>query len=184
MPQCEQSDSAALYGLGLLDEADSRAFEQHLSSCPPCASEVRESSGLAVELAHTLPPAAPPPHLRTRVLREAVLPRGVLALTRGLHRNWESTPYEGVEMAKLYEDRARGELASLVRLAPGAKYPSHDHASLEHCYVIEGDLVFEDHTLNAGDYSAGAPERVHTAATTTHGCLLFIVHNLRDQVHA
>jgi hypothetical protein len=49
--------------------------------------------------------------------------------------------------------------------------------------VIEGDLVFEDHTLYAGDYAAGSPDRDHTAATTKNGCLLFIVHNSADQVH-
>ena len=87
-------------------------------------------------------------------------------------------------MARLYEDPIRGELSSLVRMLPGARYPSHRHASLEHCYVIEGDLVFEDHTLLAGDYSAGTPDKEHTAATTKNGCLLFIVHNTQDRVYA
>jgi anti-sigma factor ChrR (cupin superfamily) len=113
-----------------------------------------------------------------------VLPRGVVALVRGQQMNWQPTPFAGVSTARLYEDPIRGELASLVRLTPGAHYPSHHHASLEHCYVIEGDLVFEDHTLVAGDYSAGSPGRDHASATTTQGCLLFIVHNLGDQMHA
>jgi anti-sigma factor ChrR (cupin superfamily) len=113
-----------------------------------------------------------------------MLPRGVVALARRSQMTWQSTPFDGVSMARLYEDPVRGELASLVRMAPGAKYPPHNHACLEHCYVIEGDLVFEDHTLFAGDYSAGGADDDHTAATTTGGCLLFIVHNLRDHVYA
>jgi anti-sigma factor ChrR (cupin superfamily) len=87
-------------------------------------------------------------------------------------------------MARLYEDPIRGELASLVRMMPGAHYPAHHHASLEHCYVLEGDLVFEDYVLAAGDYSAGGPDKDHTSATTKQGCLLFIAHSIRDQVHA
>ena len=184
MAQCEHQDRASLYALGLLDESESLTFRQHLNSCALCAGEVRNSDHLTVELAKTIPASTPPNSLRDRVLREAVLPRGVVALTRCGQMNWQSTPFEGVSMARLYEDPVRGELASLVRMAPGAKYPPHKHACLEHCYVIEGDLVFDDHTLFAGDYSAGGTDDDHTAATTIKGCLLFIVHNLRDQVHA
>ena len=184
MVQCDRSDSASLYALGLLDEADARAFEQHLGTCASCEAEVREAGDLAVQLSGTIPPSAPPSGLRQRVLNEAVLPRGVVALVRGAKMNWQATPFEGVSIARLYEDSTRGELSSLVRMMPGAHYPSHRHASLEHCYVIEGDLIFEDHTLTAGDYSAGNPDREHAAATTKNGCLLFIVHNVGDQLHA
>jgi anti-sigma factor ChrR (cupin superfamily) len=184
MQHCNHADRASLYALRLLDEAESSTFEQHLSSCSFCTAEARESGDLAVQLAGTIPVSAPPAGLRHRVLKEAVLPRGVLDLVRGKEMNWQPTPFTGVSMTRLYEDPVRGELASLVRMMPGAHYPSHHHASLEHCYVLEGDLVFEDHTMNAGDYSAGSPDELHTSATTTQGCLLFIVHNLRDQVHA
>jgi anti-sigma factor ChrR (cupin superfamily) len=183
MQKCDDGDRASLYALGLLDEAESSTFERHLSSCSVCAAEVRESGDLAVQLSRTIPASAPPASLRRRVLSESVLPRGVVALVRGAQMSWQPTPFEGVSMAKLYEDPIRGELASLVRMAPGARLPSHHHASLEHCYVVEGDLIFEDHTMTAGDYSAGSPDKDHTAATTKGGCVLFIVHNLQDQAH-
>jgi anti-sigma factor ChrR (cupin superfamily) len=182
MQQCDDGDRASLYVLGLLDESDSSTFEQHLNSCPLCQAEVSESGDLVVRLAGTLPPSTPPAGLRQRVLAEAVLPRGVVALVRGANVNWKPTPFTGVSVARLYED-PRGALTSLVRMMPGAHYPSHRHASLEHCYVLEGDVVFEDHTLTAGDYSAGCPDRDHASATTRQGCLLFIVHNVQDQMH-
>jgi anti-sigma factor ChrR (cupin superfamily) len=182
MQYCDNGDRASLYALGLLDEAESRAFEQHLSSCPVCAAEVRETGDIAVRLAGTMPASAPPEGHRQRVLTEAVLPRGVVALARGAQLNWQPTSFEGVLMAKLYEDPVRGELASLVRMKPGARFPSHHHAAIEHCYVVEGDLIFEDHTMTAGDYSAGKPDREHSAATTHGGCLLFIVHHAGDQL--
>jgi anti-sigma factor ChrR (cupin superfamily) len=69
-------------------------------------------------------------------------------------------------------------------MRPGARYPSHHHRGLEHCCVLEGDVVFEDYAMVAGDYSAGSPDEHHTSATTQAGCLLFIVHDLGDQVHA
>jgi len=184
MSPCDHIDSASLYALGLLDDAEARVLEQHLKSCPICEAEVRETGDLGVELAGTIPPSPPPAGLRQRVLAEAVLPRGLVALVRGAQMNWRPTPYNGITVARLYEDAARGELASLVRMMPGARYPSHRHAGLEHCYVLEGDLIFEDHTLTAGDYSAGSPERDHTSATTRHGCLLFLVNNAADQIRA
>ena len=154
----------------LLDEDESSALEQHLNSCPACVAEVRQSGDMAVELAQSHPLTKIGGRRRRNL--------------RGAQMNWQATPFEGVSMARLFEDPVRGELASLVRMAPGARYPSHHHASLEHCYVIEGDLVLEDHTLAADDSSAGSADRHHSAATTTQGCLLFIVHNLGDQVHA
>jgi anti-sigma factor ChrR (cupin superfamily) len=183
MEQCGYGDRASLYALGLLDEDESSTFEQHLTSCSACAEEARGASDLAAQLAGTIPAATPPSSLRQRALNEALLPRGVLALVRGKHLNWQETSFAGVSMARLYEDPIRGDLTSLVRMLPGARYPSHHHAGLEHCYVLEGDLVFEDHTLFAGDYSAGSPNKDHTAATTKNGCLLFIIHNAQDQVH-
>jgi anti-sigma factor ChrR (cupin superfamily) len=183
MQLCDQRDLASLYALGLLDEAESSAFQQHLSSCGLCEDEVRHSGHLAVQLAGTIPAAVPPTGLRQRVLNETVLPLGVVAFVRGAERDWHPTSFEGVSMARLYEDPVRGELASLIRMLPGARFPSHQHASVEHCYVVEGDLVFEDHTMTTGDYSAGSPGRNHTSATTTKGCTLFLVHNVRDQVH-
>jgi quercetin dioxygenase-like cupin family protein len=184
IPECGFGDRALLYALGLLEETDAGSFQQHLSSCPFCVAEVHESGDLAVQLAGTIPASIPPAALRDRVLAEAVLPRGVVALVRGTKVNWQATAFTGVSIARLYEDPTRGDLTSLVRMTPGARYPSHRHAGLEHCYVLEGDLVFEDHTLAAGDYSAGSPHKDHASATTKTGCVLFIVHNLRDQVHA
>jgi anti-sigma factor ChrR (cupin superfamily) len=184
MQACDNVERASLYALGLLDDSESDAFERHLDSCPACMAEVRESGDLGVQLVESIPASAPPSELRRRVLAEASLPRGLLALVRGGLLEWRSTSFDGVSVARLYEDPMQGELASLVRMAPGAHYPSHHHAALEHCYVLEGDLIFDDHTMTAGDYSAGRPDREHSSATTTRGCLLFIVHNVQDRVHA
>jgi len=183
MQRCDQMDRASLFAAGRLNGDQAIQFEEHLRTCSSCAEAVRESSEQALTQGGSLLVAAPPASVRERLLSETALPRGVVALVRGQHVNWQETPFEGVFLARLYEDPARGELTSLVRMLPGARYPSHRHASLEHCYVIEGDLVFEDHSLQAGDYSAGSPDKDHSAATTRHGCLLFIVNNSADQVH-
>src|SRR6202012_2149025 len=103
-----------------------------------------DSADLAGQLARTIPVTAPPTGLPERVLAEAVLPRGVVALVRGANRKWQATPFAGVSIARLFEDHSRGELTSLVRIMPGACYPAHHHAILELGNWCVGDLVFED----------------------------------------
>ena len=82
----------------------------------------------------------------------------------------------------MFEDTATGNTTLLVRMSPGAVYPSHRHAGLEHCYVLEGDLVFADHALQAGDYEVAHSDTDHSSVTTRGGCLLFIINNVRDQI--
>ncbi|MFF5205184.1 anti-sigma factor family protein [Streptosporangium sp. NPDC000396] len=47
--QVEHTDVGA-YALGLLEEADRRAFSAHLSGCPSCTAELAELSGTAAAL--------------------------------------------------------------------------------------------------------------------------------------
>ncbi len=63
------------YSMGLLEEQDKRAFEDHLAGCPACAAELAELSPMAallrgvelrgVELRGVEPPLPPAP-IRTR----------------------------------------------------------------------------------------------------------------------
>jgi anti-sigma factor ChrR (cupin superfamily) len=69
---------------------------------------------------------------------------------------------------------------SLVRTTAGSVFPSHNHAAPEHSYVLEGDVRFEDHTLQPGDYEVALPSSAHTSITTTHGCLLLIVNHVSN----
>jgi anti-sigma factor ChrR (cupin superfamily) len=50
--------------------------------------------------------------------------------------------------------------------------------------VLEGDLVFDDHTLFAGDYEVAPDTTHHSPVTTNHGCLLLIMNNQQDQLLA
>jgi anti-sigma factor ChrR (cupin superfamily) len=183
LTHCEEEGNARLYALGLLDGADARTFERHLGSCASCEAEVRQSAGIAVALMEAGPLSTPPPALRDRVLAEVPLPRDAAGVVRASALQWRPTPFEGVFTARLYADSVRGERASLLRVAPGARYPSHRHSHVEHCYVLEGDVVFSDHTLYAGDYEAAFGGSDHSAVTTQTGCLLFLIHNQNDEVY-
>jgi anti-sigma factor RsiW len=70
MEREEIHDLTAAYALDALDDADARAFEEHLRECPRCREELRELSEAAAALAYAAPAPAPAPALRDRILAE------------------------------------------------------------------------------------------------------------------
>ena len=66
-----------------------------------------------------------------------------------------------------------GQVTSLVRYEPGARFPGHDHPSGEEILVLEG--VFSD---EHGDWPAGTyllnPEGFHHSPFSSEGCTLFV----------
>lgn len=98
--------------------------------------------------------------------------RRVLLASAG--QPWQDSPQPGVQRIPL--DRIGGEVAratSLVRFAPGSRFPAHVHGGGEEILVLSG--VFSDET---GDYPAGSylrnpPGSRHTPASAP-GCTLLV----------
>jgi anti-sigma factor ChrR (cupin superfamily) len=65
---------------------------------------------------------------------------------------WEKTRFAGVEAKTLLVDRETGVVTSLMKFAPGAKLPEHEHVLIEQTYVLEGSLVCGEGECKAGDY--------------------------------
>jgi anti-sigma factor ChrR (cupin superfamily) len=65
---------------------------------------------------------------------------------------WEPTRFAGVESKTLLVDRATGVVTSLLRFAPGAKLPDHEHVLIEQTYVLEGSLVCGEGECRAGEF--------------------------------
>jgi anti-sigma factor ChrR (cupin superfamily) len=57
---------------------------------------------------------------------------------------WEKTYFPGCEVKTLLVDRDSGLLTVLLRMAPGAVLPDHEHVLIEQTYVLEGRLVDRD----------------------------------------
>jgi anti-sigma-K factor RskA len=72
MTHDERRDLSGGYALGALSEAERRAFEGHLATCPECAEEVRGFTAVTFGLAAGVPQVDPPAALRDRVLRAAI----------------------------------------------------------------------------------------------------------------
>ncbi len=54
---------------------------------------------------------------------------------------WEPTRFPGCEAKTLLFDRETGLVTALMRFAPGAILPDHEHVKIEQTYVLEGRLV-------------------------------------------
>ena len=100
---------------------------------------------------------------------------GVLAELRSRYVGVEELPWvqthPGIEQKILFEDRERGMRTALIRWAPGAELPLHEHTDVEQTFVLEGALVDHEGACNAGDFvwrPAGSRHR----AWAPNGCLL------------
>jgi anti-sigma factor ChrR (cupin superfamily) len=57
---------------------------------------------------------------------------------------WHATRFPGIEQKVLLEDEATGLQTLLIRMAPGARLPLHEHADIEQTYVLEGSLADDE----------------------------------------
>ena len=51
---------------------------------------------------------------------------------------WQKTRFPGCEAKTLLFDRNTGLMTALMRFAPGAVLPDHEHVNIEQTYVLEG----------------------------------------------
>jgi len=62
-------------------------------------------------------------------------------VVRPAEMEWQKTRFPGCEAKTLLFDRATGLVTALMRFAPGAVLPDHEHVKIEQTYVLEGCLV-------------------------------------------
>ncbi len=109
---------------------------------------------------------APPERLKSHHLRVAELP-------------WEPAEFPGVEYKTLFMDKAQGLLTVLLRMAPGAVLPDHEHVRIEQTYVLEGRLVDKEGPeagleIGPGDF-VWRPAGSRHAAWTPDGALMIAI---------
>jgi len=80
----------------------------------------------------------------------------------------------GVEMHRLWGDPPEAAGAALLRYAPGASIPKHDHRGYEQILVLSGSQSDERGHYPAGTLVVNAPGTSH-AVHSAEGCLVLIV---------
>jgi anti-sigma factor ChrR (cupin superfamily) len=92
---------------------------------------------------------------------DAVTPKGSQTadthshLVRPASMEWQKTRFPGCEAKTLLFDRATGLMTALMRFAPGAVLPDHEHVNIEQTYVLEGSLVDKEGPAKGIECKAG-----------------------------
>ena len=90
---------------------------------------------------------------------------------------WRKTRFPGCEVKTLLFDRDSGLVTALMRFAPGAVLPDHEHVRIEQTYVLEGRLVDREGpdaglTVGAGDFVWRPAGSRHSAWCPEGGLML------------
>ncbi len=93
---------------------------------------------------------------------------------------WEQTKFPGVEVKTLMIDKEAGLLTCLLRMAPGAVLPDHEHVLIEQTYVMEGRLVDRDCDVGPGEF-VWRPAGSRHAAHTPEGGLMIAVFQVPNK---
>ncbi|MFL5066316.1 MAG: cupin domain-containing protein [Xanthobacteraceae bacterium] len=111
---------------------------------------------------------------------DAVTPKARTAdqhshVVRPADMDWQKTRFPGCEAKTLLFDRATGLVTALMRFAPGAVLPDHEHVKIEQTYVLEGSLMCPEGECRAGQFVwRPAGSRHHAWAGPQGGVFLAI----------
>jgi anti-sigma factor ChrR (cupin superfamily) len=91
-------------------------------------------------------------------------------LVRPAEMEWQRTRFPGCEVKNLLLDPRTGLVTAMLRFAPGAVLPDHEHVKIEQTYVLEGTLVdkegpAEGLEVGEGEFVWREPGSRHSAWT-------------------
>ena len=87
---------------------------------------------------------------------------------------WFALPVPGVRMKLLSADKTRDVMQMLVEIAPGARFPDHEHHSGDEGIVLSGDVLSGGRLLRAGDYYHAGPGTKHLDIVSPSGCTALV----------
>ncbi len=183
MNDTELDALAGEYVLGTLEDDERRDFEHRLKGDAQLRGLVDAWSDRFSGLAAVSAPLSPPTDVWERVasaLDGPLLP-GTTTVRKAEGEWLQLAP--GCECKTLFVDRDRGYKNLLLRMAPGATLPAHDHAKEEECMVLEGEMIIGDARFQTGDFHIAHPGTRHPPVRSELGALVYIRAELSDPVH-
>jgi anti-sigma factor ChrR (cupin superfamily) len=98
-------------------------------------------------------------------------------VVRPADMEWQRTRFPGCEVKTLLFDPETGLVTALMRFAPGAVLPDHEHVKIEQTYVLEGKLVDKEGpaaglVVNPGEFVWRESRSRHVACTPEGGLML------------
>lgn len=182
----EHLDMAALYALQALPANEIPIVEAHISECAECRQEVERLRPTIESLVFWPTDVLRPSQslwgrLAQRIAAETDK-APVYALSRELTKPAWEEPAPGISCQLLATDAEKERVCMLVRLAPGAEYPSHRHAGVEELHLLSGELMIDSKKLYPGDYIRAEADTVDHRVWSETGCTCLLLTSTRDVV--
>ena len=125
---------------------------------------------------------------------DAVTPKGHQTADEHSHvvkpaeMEWKPTRFPGCEVKTLMMDPKTGLMTALMRFAPGAVLPDHEHVNIEQTYVLEGRLVDKEgpaagHRGEARASSSGAKPGSRQSAWCPEGGLMLAIFQVPNKFY-
>jgi hypothetical protein len=180
--QCDHTKRVYPYVLRTLTDAETAAMESHIAECNQCRYEFETLEPIVASFV-SWPSAERPRSLWLRLARKvashtAPLPAARLPPTF-TQPDWKQVG-DGIHCRLLSTDIEHQRISMLVKLAPGATYPSHTHAGVEELYLLDGMLMIDDRLLYPGDYNRAEPGTSDTRVWSATGCMCVLITSISD----
>lgn len=195
MAQEHVDDLIDAYALGALEPAEVERVERHLEGCAACQALLDSARAVADDLLVAVPPVAPPPALRARVLDRIRVEKAAAERHEvpGTATTSTTTTTDGhqvqsdrdVPAEEEQGSQRRGGLGHLLRTLFGGE-PEADEAATSHLLrdlLLDPDVVIVP-VAGTESAAAEAAARLVTAPSRREGVIL--AHGLRplDAQHA
>jgi anti-sigma factor ChrR (cupin superfamily) len=182
--RCQQSEVTCAYALRAVPAGEVAAAQAHIASCPVCQDELASlrpvvDSFVAWPTDVLRPSTSLQNRLALRIAEETGKPPVPPPAERWSEPEWEAVA-PGIECKLLASDTKNHRVSMLVRLAPGASYPSHHHAGEEELHLLDGELWIDGRKLVPGDYNYGAPGAGDERVWSETGCTCLLVTSTKD----
>jgi anti-sigma factor RsiW len=173
-----------LYVLQALPSSEIPVVMARISTCAECRQELEALRPIiGVFAAWPTDVLRPSASLQDRLARRLAVETGlepVVPARRGQPQpDWEEAA-PGISVKILATDTERERVSMLVRLAPGAAYPPHEHAGVEELYLLHGELIVDDKKLYPGDYIRAEAGSADARVWSETGCTCVLLTSTRD----
>jgi anti-sigma factor ChrR (cupin superfamily) len=184
--RCSRAEEVYLYALTALSPAEARDVESHIGSCETCRQQLATLQPVVDSLAdwptEILRPSPPLwDRLATRIAADTGHQARSSPPAQWVEPEWKDVA-PGIACKILSSDSLRDRVIVLVRLAPGAEYPSHRHAATEEVFLLDGELWIDDRKLYAGDYNSAAADTADTRVWSETGCTCLLITSPSDLI--
>jgi len=184
---------ATLDALGLLSADEAACYRRLLRHAggDDAIADSDFSRNVASLMALAIDPVAPPAEARQRILGaigssaplDESLPEKSRTIRAGEGR-WYRQPADGIDVMPLSVDQERGIATIMLRIAPGAILPAHDHRGAEESYVVSGSCRIGSVSLKQGDFHHVDAGQHHGTVVSDEGCTLLLVVDVNDYLAA